>query len=280
MAKKKSLGRGLSELLGEIESTYESRNLPFRELDINLIKTNPFQPRRNFDQKSLGELSISIKEYGLLQPVVVIPKDNEFILVAGERRLKASKIAQLSHIKAYVSEIDFGALAKLAVVENIQREDLNALELAMAYEQILNQEKITHEALAQLLHKSRSQITNTLRLLDLCGFAKECLMNQTLSMGHCKILVGLKEDVQEQISKEIIEEKLTVAQAELKVQKLKKGKEKNVKPHITVPSLDFSPFKRIFKKIPHNVAFKRNSFTVTFKDNNEIEDFMKHFIKS
>ena len=166
-----ALGRGLGELLGEVEIAYENStsgvNQGIRKIDVSLVKPNPNQPRKIFDEEKLHELSESIKEHGLLQPIVVIENtDGTFTLIAGERRLRAHKLANLEQIKAIVVDEDELKLRELALIENIQRDDLNIIELAFCYAQLLNEHNITHEELSKKVFKSRTSITNTLRLYN------------------------------------------------------------------------------------------------------------------
>ena len=167
-----ALGRGLGEILSEVEEAYEKEDLSsidsseleaqgarVEELPVKSISANPFQPRKHFDETALKELSRSIKEHGLLQPIVVIEKENGYLLIAGERRLRAHKLAKLPTVKAIIANVDIdeARLRELALIENIQREDLNAIELANSYAELIEVHKITHDELSSIVHKSRSQ---------------------------------------------------------------------------------------------------------------------------
>ena len=176
-----ALGRGLGDILSEVEEAYEKdlsgidsfelekAGERVEEIHVDAITPNPFQPRKHFDEKALQELSDSVKEHGLLQPIVVIEKEDGYLLIAGERRLRAHKLAKLTRIKAIIAdvEIDEIRLRELSLLENIQREDLNSIELANSYAELIEVHKITHDELSSIVHKSRSQITNTMRLLNL-----------------------------------------------------------------------------------------------------------------
>ena len=181
LGKKQALGRGLGALIGEMEKAYEQNmgddSQLVVEIDIDLIKPNPLQPRKNFDEGSIAELAASIKEYGILQPILVYEENNEFFLIAGERRLRASKIAKLSSIKAIVADIKPEKLREMALIENIQREDLNPIDLALSYSALIKDYNITQDELAQKVQKSRPQITNTLALLKLPNNAQALLMS-------------------------------------------------------------------------------------------------------
>jgi ParB family chromosome partitioning protein len=196
-----------------------------RELPVEAIDPNPYQPRKDFDPERLAELGESIRRHGLLQPVVVIPHGDRWLLVAGERRLRAHKLIGEATIRAIVADVDLDRLRmrELALVENIQRENLNPVELARAYKELLEIHGITHEELAALVHKSRSQITNTLRILSLGEYAREKLIEQKITQGHAKILLGLSEKQQKVMVDSIIGRRLSVREAEELV-KSAKGK--------------------------------------------------------
>lgn len=226
MAKKKAIGRGLGAILSETAQAYE-QNLSDNsslvlELDIDVIKPNPYQPRKTFQQEALRELSESIQEHGLLQPIVVYDNgDGDYILIAGERRLRASKLAGLSNIKAIVAEVDSQKMRELAIIENIQREELNAIELALSYQELLNEYNITHEELSKRISKSRAQITNTLRLLQLSDEIQSMIQEGKITQGHAKMLVTLSEAEQKLVADSIIGQKLNVRDTETLIKKIK-----------------------------------------------------------
>lgn len=230
MAKKKALGRGLSALIGEMEQAYEN-NLSDNsqlvvEISIDLIKPNPLQPRKQFNQSSIEELAESIKEYGILQPILLYEEDNEYYLVAGERRLRASKLANLSTIKAIVLDIKPEKLREMALIENIQREDLNPIDIALSYEALIRDYNITQDELAKKVQKSRTQITNTLGLLKLPKDVQNLLIEGKISQGHAKILVNMPESDMKVALDSIIGQKLSVREAEKLVQNIKQAKER------------------------------------------------------
>ncbi len=240
MAKKQALGRGLGALIGEMEKAYE-QNLGddsqlVVEIDIDLIKPNPFQPRKNFNESSIAELAESIKEYGILQPILVYEENNEFFLIAGERRLRASKVAKLHSIRAIVADIKPEKLREMALIENIQREDLNPIDLALSYSALIKDYNITQDELAHKLQKSRPQITNTLALLKLPKSAQELLIEGKITQGHAKILVNLDAKDLKIALDSIIGQKLSVSQSEKLVQQLKNGDDKSTKPKSTKDS--------------------------------------------
>ena len=221
MSTKKVLGRGLSAIIEDVEEAYkqdvaQAKDL-VREIDIDRITPNPFQPRVHFNESALRELSESIKRHGLLQPIIVVAKDDAYMLLAGERRLRASKLAGFTKIKAIVADIESKNLRELALIENIQREDLNPIELAIAYKELIEEYKITQEGLSEIIHKSRTQITNTMRLLSLTETTKQYLSEGLLSQGHAKVLVGLEPKEEEKVVNTILGQKLSVRDTEILV---------------------------------------------------------------
>lgn len=187
--RKKALGRGLDAILGDVELTYtkelqSGRNDIVIELEIDKIKPNPYQPRKNFDEEALKELSESIERHGLIQPIIVMQKGDEYLLIAGERRLRATKILGDKTIKAIVADFASQNLRELALIENIQRQDLNPIELANSYKELIDEYKITQEELSDIIKKSRTQITNTIRLLSLSDFTQKMIANNKISQGH------------------------------------------------------------------------------------------------
>jgi ParB family chromosome partitioning protein len=227
MAKKSALGKGLSAILEDVEDAYRqdldenSSNSIVKEIYLSSIKPNPYQPRKVFDEEALSNLSHSIKKHGLLQPIVVVKKDDGFMLIAGERRLRASKLAGLDTIKAIVTDFESENLRELALIENIQREDLNPIELATSYSKLIEEYGITQEELSDIIHKSRTQITNTMRLLRLTPYTQNLISVGKVSQGHAKVLVGLDEKKERLIVDTIIGQKLSVRDCEELVKKIK-----------------------------------------------------------
>ena len=216
MAKKNALGKGLSAILEDDEDAYRQdiddnrSDSLVKEIDINSITPNPYQPRKVFEQDALMNLSESIKKHGLLQPIVVVQKEDGYMLIAGERRLRASKIAGLKSIKAVVTDFESENLRELALIENIQREDLNPIELAHSYSKLIEEYGITQDELSDIIHKSRTQITNTMRLLRLSDKTQRLIQEGKISQGHAKVLVGLDEKKENLIDDTIIGQKLSV----------------------------------------------------------------------
>lgn len=285
-----ALGRGLGEILTEVEEAYgkdlrdvdsfelEAKGAKIDELPVDIISANPYQPRKHFDEQALGELSQSILEHGLLQPIVVIDKEDGYLLIAGERRLRAHKLAKLTHIKAIIANVDIDEvkLRELALIENIQRENLNSIELANSYSELIDVHNITHDELSTIVHKSRSQITNTMRLLSLSPYAQEQLVDNKISQGHAKVIVGLDEKKQKVLIDSIIGQKLSVRDTENMVKKYKENATPNI-PKTTVPSL-LEKYEDVFKEVlPFKHTFKAKSIEISFENEKEIEDFLAQF---
>ena len=231
---RQALGRGLSALIKEpisdINSTRDKNADKLvggiAEIDIKNIHPNPYQPRTNFTKEALEELAQSIKELGVIQPITLRKKgDNEYEIISGERRWRASQMAGLEKIPAYVRLADDENMLELALVENIQREDLDAIEVALSYNRLIEEIQLTQEKLSQRVGKKRSTVTNYLRLLKLPVLIQAGLRDRMLSMGHARSLVNIEDEkLQLQLYKEIVSKELSVRQVEERVKKLKEGK--------------------------------------------------------
>lgn len=277
--KSKALGRGLDALFGETTTAYENEGTQqdlVREVDIKEIRPNPYQPRKTFDETALQELSESIKEDGLLQPIVVTEDIDGYILIAGERRLRASKLAKLKTIRCIIATSDDARMRKFALIENIQREELNSIELAVAYEELIKLHEITHEELSTMIHKSRAHITNTLRLLQLSTKTKKALLEKKITAGHAKVLVGLDEKQQQVMVNSIIGQKLSVREVEAMI-KGQKSEEISPTKKPTQPSYDFSNLHEKFDSFGLKTKNSANKFTIEFENEDQIIDFLNKF---
>jgi ParB family transcriptional regulator, chromosome partitioning protein len=216
VARQGGLGRGLGALIppGAAEHRAPS-GTGYREIPIASIRPNPYQPRDTFDEQALGALADSIREVGLLQPVLVRPAGDGFELIAGERRWRAAQRVGLQAIPALVRETDDNTALEQALVENLQRDDLNPLEEAAAYQQLIEDFQLTHEQVAARMGKSRAAISNTLRLLQLPPSIQRAVREGQLSMGHARALLGTPDRAfQESMAKRIVKEDLSVRQVE------------------------------------------------------------------
>ena len=282
MAKKGGLGRGLSAILEDVEQAYskEIANLNdseiVEEINIDEILPNPYQPRTHFDEEALKELSASIKRHGLIQPIIVIKKDDGYMLIAGERRYRATKMLGASKIKAIIADIKSQNLRELALIENIQRENLNPIELAKSYKELINEYKITQDGLANIIHKSRTQITNTMRLLLLSDYTQKLLQEDKLTQGHAKVIVGLSTEEEKMVVDTIIGQKLSVRDTEILVKKIKNKEEiKDKKPKISEEmSKKLSNLQEIFKNLKINTKVKSGNLVLEFNSISQVEEFI------
>ena len=222
--KRRALGKGLEELFNteqiDINKVEEKiiENTPKNEIvELNLddLRSNPYQPRRTFDEEALQELSSSIKEYGVFQPIIAKKSIKGYEIVAGERRVLASRMAGLDKIPAIVKDFSDEEMMEIALLENLQRENLNAMEEAMAYKKIQQSLNITQEELAKKVGKSRSHVTNMMGLLNLPEEVKDMILTKEISMGHARILSKLEDKEQiKKLANDVIEKKLSVRQLE------------------------------------------------------------------
>ena len=222
---KKGLGRGLDALLGDsfnVGSGVVNPNSPSRiksgnitRIPLDAIDTNPWQPRNSFEEEALRQLSASIKEHGLIQPITVRQLDNgRYQLISGERRVRASKLAGLTQITAYVRTADDMQMLEMALIENIQRQDLNPIEIALSLQRLQDECQITQEDLAARVSKSRSAVTNYLRLLKLSEPVQMALCGQQITMGHARALVVATPEQQQALLDEIVAKELSVRETE------------------------------------------------------------------
>ncbi len=224
-AKKRALGKGLGALLDssgiEQQPVYDVEKdlLPtgtIGKVPLDIIEFNPYQPRTDFDEEALNDLAASIKEQGIIQPVTLRKiEDNKLQLIAGERRVKAAKLAGLTHIPAYIITAEEGTMLEMAIVENIQREDLNPIEIALGYKQLIDNYDLTQEMLSEKLGKSRSSIANILRLLKLPGDIQLGIRQEMVTTGHAKALLAIEDThTQLEIFQDIIAQDLSVRETE------------------------------------------------------------------
>jgi len=279
--KRQKLGRGLDALLGEMDEAYEnegSQRDSVLEVLVKDIRPNPFQPRKSFDEEALAELAESIKNDGLLQPIVVTEDIDGYVLIAGERRLRAHKLAKLKEIRAIVLNSDDQKMRQFALIENIQREQLNSVELADAYQELLKLHELTHEELSVRIHKSRTHITNTLRLLQLSPKTQKALIEKKVTAGHAKVLVGLDEKQQQLVVNSIIGQKLSVREVESMIKNMKNFTPvPSIKP--TVESYDFDDLKDRCDMLGLNLKSSSNKITLEFQSQDEVDEFLNYLSK-
>ena len=271
----KKLGRGLSSLLSPSDNNTNIENL--KHLNISLLVANKEQPRKKFDKKELDDLAISIKAQGILQPIIVRKKSEDiFEIIAGERRWRAAQIAGLHEVPVLVKQISDRQVVEVSLIENIQRENLNPVEEAKAYKILLETKETNYENLSNIIGKSRSHISNIVRLLELDQKILNYIEEGTLSMGHARALIGVPNALE--IAKEIISKKLSVRDAERKTAKYKKKKSnnKNLKdPNITELEQELLEKIGLKTSIHFNERGSSGSITLYYSDLDQLDDIMR-----
>ena len=232
--KKRGLGRGLNALINTGSDTENNKentkeNHEYKEVFINisLVEPNRNQPRKEFDKESLSELANSIKQYGILQPIIVQKNGDMYEIIAGERRWRAAKEAGLTEVPVIVRDYDKQKVMEISIIENIQRENLNPIEEAMAYQSLMEEYGLKHDELAEKVSKNRSTITNSMRLLKLSKNIQQMLIDGRISTGHAKVLLSVEDiNEQEKIAQELIDKSLSVRELEKLVKKYTKPRKK------------------------------------------------------
>jgi len=225
--KKPALGRNLSSMLSQttLKHVQEHTGDELRNLPLDTIRPGRYQPRSVFDQEKLAELADSIRAQGVVQPIVVRPLgDGEFELIAGERRWRAAQLAEIDDIPAVVRDVSDEASIAMALIENIQREDLNPLEEATALRRLIDDFEMTHQAAADAVGRSRAAVSNLLRLLDLMQEVKDLVDMRLIEMGHARALLSLDDELQIQAAREVVHKKLSVRDTENLVRRLQQSK--------------------------------------------------------
>lgn len=284
--KRKVLGRGLDSILSSPDTDITSEDISggfvagaIADIEVSKIETNPFQPRTNFDEMMLRELADSIEVQGIIQPITVRKMGyDKFQIISGERRFRAAKMAGLKHLPAFIRIANDEEMLELALIENIHREDLNAIEIAISYKRLIDEIKLTQEKLSDKLGRSRSSITNFLRLLKLPPNVQVALRDGFISMGHARALITISDvKVQEKILKTIIGDGLNVRQTEQLVRKantIKPVKQKVQSSKIPERFKD-TPAK-LSSKLGTKVNLKRNnngegSIVISFKNDEDLD---------
>ena len=277
MKKHTGLGRGLGAIL-EAENYLDEVAAVSRmeELDVESITPNPKQPRTIFDDDALEELADSISTLGLIQPITVRKEANgKYIIISGERRWRASRLAGRKTIPAYIREVDDKELHEMALVENIQRQDLNAMEIAISLQRLIDECGVTQEAVAQRVGKKRSTVANYLRLLNMCPEVQAALKDNLISMGHAKAIAGAPEDTQATLVKKIIKKGLSVRATEELAGKLANPKAAAAEEAEEFPEIYTRVVEQLSKLIGENIKIKRSGdgsgkIVIGFSSDNEI----------
>ncbi len=288
---RKSLGRGLDSILQSPETDITSKDISgdfvagaIAEIDIDQIETNPFQPRTEFDETALRELTQSIKEQGVIQPVTVRKLGyNKYQLISGERRLRASKMAGLAKIPAFIRVANDEQMLELALIENIHRENLNAIEVAISYQRLIDECNLTQEEVSEKVGKSRSAVANFLRLLKLPAEIQLAIRDGHISMGHARALININ-DKEEQLKllQQIIMDEMNVRQTEELAEKAKNPEAKERKQTNFIPEHFKSKIKKLSQTLNTKVKVKRDikghgSVVIDFKDEAEFDRIMELF---
>lgn len=287
MAVKKGLGRGLDIMIPEqinSEIEDETDNVSRETLvKINDIEPNKNQPRKKFDEESLQELADSIKQYGVIQPLILQKKGRFYEIIAGERRWRAARKAGLKEVPAIIKDYSPQEVVEIALIENIQREDLNPIEEAEAYERLLNEYNMTQEELSKSIGKNRSTIANIIRLLALGDKVKEYLINGEISSGHARALLALEDkEIQEKVCKEVIEKSLSVRETESLVKRIQKGdgKAQKVKNEDeNIQKIEYDLEKILGTKVKLFNKNKKGKIMIEYYSNDELERILELFKK-
>lgn len=269
--KKQALGRGLSALIPTAPEPENGQSPDYIECDITLIEPNRYQPRTVFSEEELSELSQSITEQGVIQPLIVRKAEAGYELIAGERRLRASKMAGLAKVPVVIREITDSEMLEMAIVENIQRENFNAMEEADAYNRLMEEFSLTQDQVATRVGKSRSAVANFLRLRQLPNHIKKSINENIISMGHARALLSATdENQQDNAWKTVIEQGLSVRETEALIKKMKKEAEKLPEPP-TEPDSDEIYFKDVAEKLSSRFGTKVHILRKGKKGKVEIE---------
>lgn len=301
-SKQRGLGKGLSALLGDAGNLDSLRSpvgyvnkdvvgtkdpqdtADVLRIPVNMIEPNPFQPRMSFDQDSLQELAASIRTFGLIQPITVRKKSaDRYQIISGERRFKACQIAGMDMVPAYIRDANDQGMLEMAIVENIQRENLDPIEVAMSYQRLIDECSLTQEQMADRVGKKRASVTNYLRLLKLPAKVQHDLKVGLLSVGHAKVLLGLDDVVlQEELCDFVIKNSLSVRQLEDKIKELQAQQQNEVKPkkEVNLPDEYYRVLEHIGKFFDKSISLKRadsgkGTMTIHFDSDDEIRRFLK-----
>ena len=299
----RGLGKGIGALLGveadlnnirkpvgyinkevvNVEQPHQQGTADILRIPVDLIEPNPFQPRMSFDQEALEELAESIKTLGLIQPITVRRKDDgRYQIISGERRFRACRLSGMDMVPAYIRDTNDQGMLEMAIVENIQRENLDPIEIAMSYQRLIDECRLTQEQMAVRVGKKRASVTNYLRLLKLPAKIQHDLKVGLLSVGHAKVLLGVEDtNVQEYLCDLVIKEDLSVRQLEDKIRKLAKPQDpKTEETTQDLPEEYFKVLEIVGKYFENNISLKRStggkgSMTIHFNSDEEVQKFLK-----
>lgn len=284
-SRRKALGRGLEELFNNEPMNYDSLeekiidSTPKEEiveLPLSELRSNPYQPRKNFDEKALQELASSISEHGVFQPIIVKKSIKGYEIIAGERRAKASQLAGKETIPAIIREFSDSDMMEIALLENLQRENLNAVEEAIAYRRLIEELSLTQDQLAQRLGKSRSHITNMIGILSLPEEVKDMIMDEKITMSHARVLSKMQDPVKiKDLAQRIVMENLSVRQIEnISLDSLYEKKNK-IRKHMS-PLTEYKAVEEdLSEKLGTKVKIKNNKIEISFVNNNDLNRLLE-----
>ena len=254
MVKRSGLGKGLGALIDDADNILHPSS-SISEIELDKIEANPFQPRTNFDQESLEELASSIREIGMIQPLTLRKiGEDKYQIIAGERRFRAAQIAGMEKVPAYIRDAEDDGMLEMALVENIQREDLNSIEIALSYQRLIEECNLTQENLSARVGKKRSTISNYLRLLRLPAVVQKGLRDKQIAMGHARALINIEDaDTQEMIFEQILKYDFSVRKVEEIVRNLEEHQQEEDKPIKEKPS-----------KLPEEFQSAKDNFSKFF----------------
>ena len=277
--KKRSLGRGLSSILNDDENNIldQKKNKLFNEIQIDLIDLNPFQPRTNFNSNELEQLTSSIEKLGLIQPITVKKNENRYTLISGERRLRAFQKLSKKSIPAYIRLANDQESLEMALVENIQRKNLDPIEIAISYSRLTEELKISHDEMSKRVGKDRTTITNYIRLLKLDPIIQSGLRDNFISMGHGRALINISSLTKQlSVYEKILKKSLSVRDTEKLVSQIKGISSKSVK---SVPEFYNKIKEHIQKRYDTNIKFKLSKKTKSVSFDFQNEEKLKVFLK-
>lgn len=281
--KKPALGRGLGSLMGEAQSE-TGFNQPDTEMSIEDVVPNPNQPRTHFNESALEELSESIRENGVLQPLLVRKHDSKYEIIAGERRYQASKIAGLTKVPVIIRDVDDQKMLELALIENLQRSDLNPIEEAKGYQQLIKASGMTQEALSKAVSKSRSTITNSLRLLDLPEQVQQMMYEGKLTAGHARAILAVPfEEARIKLAEKVVAEGLSVRATENLAPLFSVGETPRA-PRPVMPQ-SYKKAARVLRQLFNtNVKVRstrgKNKIEIEFKDEDDLQRILMSMVKA
>lgn len=276
---KKGLGKGLESLI-PISNIKERSYVT--EIDVNKLMPNFYQPRQDFNQEKMDELKESIKAHGIIQPIIVRESTEGYEIVAGERRLKAAKEIGLKKVPVIIRQFNNLKTFEIALVENIQREDLNPIDQAIAFKRLVDEFNLTHQELAEITGKSRAFITNTIRLLNLDNWVKERVASGKISLGHAKVMLSIEDQqIQQELGQQIIEQNLSVRELErLVAQWSKKSKKISVQKKIIqkFPELERELIEKLGTKVKIKYNGKRGNLSIDFYSKDDLNRILKFIL--